>query len=141
MGAQPGEESLLGKLMKYSDIGSAVAIVGIVGMLIVPLPPDLLDVLLAFNLACAIITVLISIYIEEPLQFAVFPTVLLVATLFRLALDVSATRMILLHGNEIDMVTKMPTGAGHLIPTFGQQQKNPLLQILKTFQNLQKTIL
>lgn len=120
MGAQPGEESLLGKLMKYSDIGSAVAIVGIVGMLIVPLPPDLLDVLLAFNLACAIITVLISIYIEEPLQFAVFPTVLLVATLFRLALDVSATRMILLHGNEIDMVTKMPTGAGHLIPTFGK---------------------
>lgn len=121
MGAQPvNPEHPLFKLMKYSDVGIAIVVVGIVAMLIIPLPPTLLDVFLAFNLASAVITVLISIYIEEPLQFAVFPTALLVATLFRLALDVSATRMILLNGNQVDLVTKMPIGAGHLIPMFGK---------------------
>ncbi|MBQ7528535.1 flagellar biosynthesis protein FlhA [bacterium] len=120
MGAQAGDDSLVSKLVKSSEVGIAVVVVGIVGMLIIPLPPDFLDVLLAFNLAASIITLLISIYIEEPLQFAVFPTALLVATLFRLALDVSATRMILLHGNVVDPVTKMPIGAGHLIPMFGK---------------------
>ena len=118
MGAQP--DGLVNKLARSSEVGIAIVVVGIVLMLVVPMPPDLLDVFLAFNLACAIITLIISIYIEEPLQFAVFPTALLVATLFRLALDISATRMILLHGNEIDPVTKMPIGAGHLIPMFGK---------------------
>ncbi|MBQ7502518.1 flagellar biosynthesis protein FlhA [bacterium] len=118
MGAQA--DGPLGKLMQNAEIGIAFVVVGIVGMLVIPLPPDMLDVLLAFNLAFSIIVVLISIYIEEPLEFAVFPTVLLVATLFRLALDVSATRMILLHGNITDPVTKMPIGAGHLIPMFGK---------------------
>lgn len=108
------------RFLKYSDVGIAIVVVGIVMMLIIPLPPTLLDIFLAFNLAAAVITVLISIYIEEPLQFAVFPTALLVATLFRLALDVSATRMILLYGNHKDPVTKLPDGAGHLIPIFGQ---------------------
>ena len=118
MGAQP--DGLVNKLARSSEVGIAIVVVGIVLMLVVPMPPDLLDVFLAFNLACAIITLIISIYIEEPLQFAVFPTALLVATLFRLALDISATRMIVLHGNEIDPVTKMPIGAGHLIPMFGK---------------------
>ena len=121
MGAQPSE-GIMGKLLQNSEAASAVVVVGIVGMLIIPIPPDMLDVLLAFNVAAAVITVLISIYIDEPLQFAVFPTVLLVATLFRLALDVSATRMILLHGSETainELGQKVPIGAGHLIPAFG----------------------
>jgi len=127
MSAQPGpggDHPLL-RFLKYSDVGIAVVVIGIVSMLIIPLPPTLLDVFLAFNLATAVITVLISIYIEEPLQFAVFPTALLVATLFRLALDVSATRMVLLYGNLRSPPTAtwpegMPIGAGHLIPTFGK---------------------
>ena len=87
MGAAPvGPEHPLLRLMKHSDIGVAVAVVCIVMMLIIPLPPDVLDFLLAFNLAGALITLIISINIEEPLQFAVFPTALLVATLFRMAL-------------------------------------------------------
>ena len=77
MGAQPSE-GIMGKLLQNSEAASAVVVVGIVGMLIIPIPPDMLDVLLAFNVAAAVITVLISIYIDEPLQFAVFPTVLLV---------------------------------------------------------------
>lgn len=125
MGGQPDplaglpDHPLL-KLLKFSDIGIAVVVIGIVMMLIVPMPPDFLDLLLVVNIAGSLITILISIYIAEPLEFAVFPTLLLVATLFRLALDVSATRMILLHGQELDPVTKTPIGAGHLIPAFGK---------------------
>ncbi len=107
------------KLLKFSDVLVAFVVLGIIMMLIVPLPAWFLDLLLVVNIAGSIITILISINIEEPLQFAVFPTLLLVATLFRLALDVSATRMILLHGYIKDPVTKAPIGAGHLIPAFG----------------------
>jgi flagellar biosynthesis protein FlhA len=107
------------KLLKMSDVMVAFLVLGIIMMLIIPLPPWFLDLLLVLNIAGSIITILISITISEPLQFAVFPTLLLVATLFRLALDVSATRMILLHGYIKDPVTKAPIGAGHLIPAFG----------------------
>ncbi|MBX3168296.1 MAG: flagellar biosynthesis protein FlhA [Candidatus Eremiobacteraeota bacterium] len=107
------------KLLKMSDVMVAFLVLGIIMMLIIPLPPWFLDILLVLNIAGSIITILISITISEPLQFAVFPTLLLVATLFRLALDVSATRMILLHGYIKDPVTKAPIGAGHLIPAFG----------------------
>lgn len=107
-------------MLRYSDVAVAVAVVGIILMLIVPLPPEFLDVLMVFNIAGSLITILISIQIDEPLQFSVFPTLLLVTTLFRLGLDVSATRMILLHGYIKDPATKEPIGAGHLIPAFGK---------------------
>ena len=108
------------KLLRFSDVAVAVAVVGIILMLIVPLPPWILDLLMVFNIAGSLITILISIQIDEPLQFSVFPTLLLVTTLFRLGLDVSATRMILLHGYIKDPATKEPIGAGHLIPAFGK---------------------
>lgn len=114
------EGNPLAKLIKLADVIVAVVVIGIIFMLIVPLPPDVLDILLVINIAGSLITILISIQIDEPLQFAVFPTLLLVATLYRLALDVSATRMILLYGNVKDPVTKDPIGAGHLIPAFGK---------------------
>ena len=117
--AGPDPSHPLMKLLKMSDVLVAFLVLGIIMMLIIPLPPELLDLLLVFNIAGSIITILISISIAEPLEFAVFPTLLLVATLFRLALDVSATRMILLHGYIKDPVTKAPIGAGHLIPAFG----------------------
>lgn len=110
----------LTRLLKLADVMVAFVVLGIIMMLIVPMPPWLLDLLLVVNIAGSIITILISINIDEPLQFAVFPTLLLVATLFRLALDVSSTRMILLHGYIKDPVTKAPIGAGHLIPAFGE---------------------
>lgn len=108
------------RILKHSEVGVAIAVVGIVLMLIIPLPPEFLDVLMVGNIALSLITILISIRIDEPLQFSVFPTLLLVTTLFRLGLDVSATRLILLHGYEKDPVTKDPIGAGHLIPAFGK---------------------
>lgn len=104
---------------KHSDIGVAVVIVGIVLMLVIPLPPEILDVLLVINVCFSVIIILISIYIANPLEFLVFPTMLLVATLFRLALDVSATRMILLYGDKKNS-EGVPIGAGEVIPAFGQ---------------------
>lgn len=108
------------KLLKFSDVATAVGLIGIIFMLIVPLPAVLLDLLLVLNIAMAVVILLISIYIQEPLQFSVFPTLLLCFTLFKLSLDVSSTRMILLYGNMKDPVTGDPIGAGHLIPAFAK---------------------
>lgn len=112
MMAQQAEGGAFIKYVKYSDVGIAVVVIGIIMMLVVPLPPFILDILLVLNFFASIVTILISIYISDPLEFTVFPTMLLVATLYRLALDVSATRMILLHGH-------VPGAVGEVIPAFG----------------------
>ncbi|MDB5028205.1 MAG: Flagellar biosynthesis protein flhA, partial [Candidatus Eremiobacteraeota bacterium] len=91
----------------------AVAVLGVVAILIVPLPPPLLDALLALNVFGSALVLLISLRVEEPLEFSAFAPSLLLATLFRLALDVSATRLILTEGHD-------PGGVGALIPGFGQ---------------------
>ncbi len=109
----------LQKLAKSADVMAAFVVVGIIFILIIPLPPDLLDLFLVFNIVFSIVILIISIYIANPLEFAVFPTMLLVATLFRLALDVSSTRMILLNGHQKN-TEGVPIGAGHVIPAFGQ---------------------
>jgi len=85
-------------LSKYSDILVAIAIILIVAMLVIPIPPGLLDILLATNLTISIGVVLVAIYTTEPLQFSVFPTLLLITTLFRLSLNVSSVRLILQTG-------------------------------------------
>ncbi len=90
--------SLINKLNQFSDVMLALGVVMIVMMMIIPLPPFLLDLLLALNITLSLTIVMISIYNVEPLQFSVFPSLLLVTTLFRLALNVSATRLILLQG-------------------------------------------
>ena len=108
------------KILRFSDVATAVGLIGVIFMLIVPLPAVLLDLLLVLNIAMAVVILLISIYIQEPLQFSVFPTLLLCFTLFKLSLDVSSTRMILLYGNIKDPVTGDPIGAGHLIPAFAK---------------------
>jgi flagellar biosynthesis protein FlhA len=84
----------------------------IVAILIVPLPPLLLDVLLAMNIFASALVLLLSVTIEQPLQFSAFAPALLIATLFRLSLEVSATRLILTQGHEAG-------GAGAIIPAFG----------------------
>lgn len=109
----------LQKLAKSADVMAAFVVVGIIFILIIPLPADLLDLFLVINIVFSIVILIISIYIANPLEFAVFPTMLLVATLFRLALDVSSTRMILLHGN-LKNAQGVPIGAGEVIPAFGQ---------------------
>jgi flagellar biosynthesis protein FlhA len=91
----------------------AAIVLGIVVILVVPLPPVVLDALLAFNIMASGIVLLLAITIAEPLEFAAFAPVLLIATLFRLALDVSATRLILTQGH-------VDGGVGAIIPAFGQ---------------------
>jgi len=95
-------------LLAGGDIYLAVAVVVVVGMMVLPLPPALLDILITINIGLALTVLLVAMYIREPLQFSVFPSLLLVATLFRLGLNVSATRQILLHGY-----------AGKVIDAFG----------------------
>ncbi|WP_286690832.1 FHIPEP family type III secretion protein [Aeromicrobium sp. REDSEA-S38_B2] len=95
-------------LQRLTQIGVPVGIVMIVVMLVVPLPPVVLDLLIAANIAGALLVLLTAMSVERPLDFAAFPAVLLVMTLFRLALNVSATRLVLLDGY-----------AGKVIETFG----------------------
>jgi flagellar biosynthesis protein FlhA len=91
-------KALKGPLARFSDIGMAVAILTIVGMLIVPLPDWLLDFCIVLNLSIAVVVVLVTLYTTEPLEFSVFPSLLLITTLFRLALNIAATKLILASG-------------------------------------------
>ena len=106
---RPPSRNVLNRLLENSDVAIAVVVVGIVVMMIIPLPPFLLDILLTANICAALAIVLATLYTTEPLQFSVFPSLLLVATLFRLALNISGTRLILLHGE-----------AGEVIASFGR---------------------
>ncbi|MBV8150182.1 MAG: FHIPEP family type III secretion protein [Candidatus Eremiobacteraeota bacterium] len=90
----------------------AGVVLGIVVVLVIPLPPFLLDLLLGLDILGAALVVLVAVRIEEPLEFSAFAPTLLIATLYRLALDVSATRLILTQGHE-------PGGVGSVIPAFG----------------------
>jgi flagellar biosynthesis protein FlhA len=89
-------------------IGVPAGVIAIVVMLVIPLPTFVLDVLISANIAGAMVVLLMTMHVKKPLDFSVFPAVLLVATLFRLALNVSATRLVLLHGY-----------AGSVINSFG----------------------
>ena len=93
---------------RIGQVGIPAAIIGIVAMMVVPLPSVLLDLLLAANITGAVLILLVCLYVQKPLDFAVFPSLLLIATLFRLALNVSAARLVLLHGS-----------AGKVIESFG----------------------
>jgi flagellar biosynthesis protein FlhA len=95
------------------EVLAPLALVAVVLVMVIPLPAPLLDLLLAVSISLALIILMVGMYTETPLQFSTFPSVLLVVTLFRLALNVAATRMILLHGHE------GPAAAGHVIEAFG----------------------
>lgn len=99
---------------KNSDIYMAMALIGILALMIIPLPAFLLDIFLAANITIALAILLVGLYTTQPLDFSVFPSILLVTTLFRLSLNIASTRLILLHGNEgIE-------AAGAVIKAFGQ---------------------
>ena len=97
------------RLMRHSDMILASLLILIVAMLIVPLPEFLLDTMLVINITGATMILLVSLYNTEPLQFSVFPSLLLVMTLFRLSLNVAATKLILSSGH-----------AGAVIEAFGK---------------------
>ena len=100
-------------ITRNSEITMAVAVVMILLVMIVPLPPLLLDLLLSFSITFALIILLVGMYITKPLELSSFPSLLLIATLFRLSLNVASTRLILLHGQEGTQA------AGRVIEAFG----------------------
>ena len=94
--------------MKFGDIIVTLAIVAIVAIIIIPIPLGALDVLLSFNIALSLLIMIKAMYTKEALEFSIFPSILLIATLFRLSLNITTTRYILSSGT-----------AGSLIETFG----------------------
>ena len=95
------------------DLALPLGIVGILFVMILPMPPLLMDLFLTFNITAAIIILLVAVYVKKPLDFSTFPILLLVTTLFRLSLNVASTRLILLDGAE------GPEAAGQVIKSFG----------------------
>jgi flagellar biosynthesis protein FlhA len=99
-----GGGSIWSRLNQYSDLMLASAVCAVVGMMIVPLPTWLIDILFITNLSLSLVILMAALYAREALQFSVFPSLLLLTTLFRLGLDISATRLILLEANAGEVV-------------------------------------
>ncbi|HHX51567.1 MAG TPA: flagellar biosynthesis protein FlhA [Clostridia bacterium] len=109
--AAPGSQRIFAsfrRLTGYSDLLIAAVVISIVFVIVIPLPPQLLDILLSFSLTFGLVILLTTMFTTEPLQFSVFPALLLVVTLYRLALNISSTRLILTTAN-----------AGKVIQAFG----------------------
>jgi flagellar biosynthesis protein FlhA len=100
-------------LSKAADLGVPLAVLATVLAMVAPLPAFLLDVLIATNITVSVVVLLVSMYILRPVEFSVFPTTLLLMTLFRLGLNISSARLILLNGNT------GTSAAGHVIEAFG----------------------
>jgi flagellar biosynthesis protein FlhA len=109
-----GGTGILAALAKRSDIAFAVGILSIIVVLILPMPAMLLDFLLALSITFSVLILMTTLFIQRPLEFSAFPTVLLVSTMLRLALNLASTRLILAHGHE------GTDAAGHVIEAFGQ---------------------
>ncbi len=100
---------VMAAMLKHSDIALAAGVMTILGMMVIPLPTVMIDLLVAANIAAAVTILLIAMYTREVLAFSVFPSLLLLVTLFRLAINVSSTRLILLQAD-----------AGRMIESFGE---------------------
>jgi flagellar biosynthesis protein FlhA len=111
--ATPDNNSALGPMMRVG-VGVPIGLLSILAMMILPLPPVLLDVLFTFNIALSLVIVMAVFQVRRPLEFAIFPTVLLLVTILRLALNVASTRVVLMHGHE------GPHAAGRVIAAFGE---------------------
>jgi flagellar biosynthesis protein FlhA len=103
----------MGNLMKMG-IGVPIGLISLLAMMILPLPPVMLDVLFTFNIALSLVIVMAVFNVRRPLEFAIFPTVLLLVTILRLALNVASTRVVLMHGHEGSHA------AGKVIAAFGE---------------------
>ena len=103
----------LGALLRRGDLMLAIAVLGILVVLIMPLPPMVLDLLLALSIILSVLILMTALFIQGPLEFSAFPTVLLMATMLRLSLNLASTRLILTHGHQ------GTSAAGHVIEAFG----------------------
>ncbi|SMG29640.1 flagellar biosynthesis protein FlhA [Dethiosulfovibrio salsuginis] len=108
MAEERAGNSAVGRMMRFSDVGIALLMIMVVIMMIIPLPTWLLDLLLTLNITLGVVVLLVTFYVNRALEISSFPSILLIVTLFRLALNVSTTRLILLKGD-----------AGNIISSFG----------------------
>lgn len=102
------------KYTKNADLMMAVGLMGILAVMIIPLPPIMLDLALTLSLTIGLLVLLVALYVNSPLEFSVFPSLLLITTLFRLSLNVASTRLILSKGHEGE------GAAGDVITAFGK---------------------
>ena len=112
----PGLMKLRGQVRGYmpgTDVGLALGMIALLAVLVVPLPSVLLDMGLAISLTAAVLVLMVAMFLQRPLDFTSFPTLLLLTTLLRLSLNVATTRLILSHGNEGS------AAAGHVVQAFG----------------------
>jgi len=107
------ETTVLDRFKGHGDIGLALGVIAILVMLILPMPSMMLDMALAISITFSVLILMTSLFIHTPLEFSSFPTILLIATMMRLALNIASTRLILSHGHE------GPSAAGHVIEAFG----------------------
>ncbi|PKH09438.1 flagellar biosynthesis protein FlhA [Moritella sp. Urea-trap-13] len=101
------------RTVALENIGTPIVVLATLGMVVLPIPAFLLDIFFSFNIALSLLVLLVSVYVNKPLEFAAFPTVLLIATLLRLALNVASTRVVLLEGHNGG------DAAGKVIDAFG----------------------
>lgn len=102
------------QILAKNGIGTPILVITMIAMMVLPLPPFLLDLMFTFNIAFALVVLLAGIYTNRPLEFAIFPTILLLATLLRLTLNVASTRVVLLDGHT------GTDAAGQVIKSFGE---------------------
>src|SRR5215475_1123614 len=102
-------QDMIKKVLKHTDLLAAVGVVVVVTMLVVPLPPMILDLFITVNISAALAVAVATMYLSRPLDFSAFPSLLLLTTMFRLAINVSVTRLILTKGS-----------AGSVVHDFGQ---------------------
>src|SRR5512147_289590 len=100
--------------MLTNGLAAPAAVLAVLAMVVLPLPPWALDVLFTFNIALSLVVMMAVFYVARPLDFGVFPSVLLLATLLRLALNVASTRVVLMHGHS------GTASAGKVIQSFGE---------------------
>ncbi len=110
----PQFSNLLQRIGASRDLALAIGVVAIIGMLVLPMPAWLLDLSLALSITLSVMILMTALFIEKPLDLSAFPTILLIATMFRLGLNIATTRLILSHGHE------GPDAAGGVIAAFGE---------------------
>jgi flagellar biosynthesis protein FlhA len=109
----PSLMPMVRRFLPGSDVGLALGVVLLLSLLILPLPTLLLDMGLAISITASVLVLMVALFLNRPLDFSSFPTLLLLTTLLRLSLNVAVTRLILSHGNE------GPLAAGHVVAAFG----------------------
>ncbi len=112
-GFLPALTARLRQFSPGSDVGLALGVVMLLSVLVLPLPTVLLDLGLALSITSGVLVLMVALFLNKPLDFSSFPTLLLLSTLLRLSLNVAVTRLILSHGNE------GPLAAGHVVAAFG----------------------